>query len=131
MRNSNSIKLLILLSFGLASCTHSVHLVHVSDHSPYKTAEDGKFIAGEADQFVIFGFVFDTQYVQTARKNLEAQCSQGRIQGITTEYSTSHGFFSWTNHAVMQGICFADQGEAPSESASKRKSKERKSRRAH
>lgn len=114
----------------LASCTHSVHLVHVSDHTPYKSAESGEFIVGEADQFVILGFVFETEYVQKAKRNLESKCSGGRIQGITTEYSTSHGFFSWTNHAVMQGLCFADKGSSSDEANNSQKSKRRKSKKS-
>jgi hypothetical protein len=27
------------------------------------------------------------------------------VTGIATKYYTEHGFFSWTNHIVMQGLC--------------------------
>ena len=30
----------------------------------------------------------------------------GRIEGITTQISTSLGFFSWTNKVLMKGFCF-------------------------
>lgn len=59
----------------------------------------------ETSQKVILGFVFDTNYVNEARKNLIAKCPNGDIQGVTTRYSTSLGFFSWDNKVLMQGLC--------------------------
>jgi hypothetical protein len=61
-------------------------------------------ISSEATQFTVMGFVTDTKYVEVAMADLQRQC-QGRITGITTTYSTSLGFFSWTNKLKMSGYC--------------------------
>ena len=86
-------------------CTHSIHLVHVSDYGPYARYTDGKVIKASSEQFVIMGFRGDTKYVEQAMERLVDQCPKGRIQGITTQFSTSHGFFSWHNKILMQGLC--------------------------
>jgi hypothetical protein len=91
-----------------AACTHSLHLAHVGDFSPtYKGLGSGKMIQAKADQFVVMGFVQNTDYVDSAYAQLQAACPNGSIQGIMTQYSTSHGFFSWTNHIDMQGLCLS------------------------
>jgi hypothetical protein len=85
--------------------THSVHQVHVSDFSPQKPFESGKIVKATAEQFVIMGFASDTNHVNQALASLQSKCPDGQIQGITTQHSTSHGFFSWTNKILMQGLC--------------------------
>lgn len=102
----SSIAFLSLLIF--VGCAHSVHEVHVSDFkglNGYKKIEQGSIVQGKAEQFVIMGFVYDTNYVNIAKNNLITQCPQGEITGITTQYSTSLSFFSWTNKVLMQGLC--------------------------
>ena len=96
--------LLILLTFTF-SCTHSIHLVNVSDFNQGVSFEEGVLVKSEAKQFVIFHFTSNTDYVDAAYQKLIEKCPQGDIQGITTRFSTSHGFFSWTNKVVMQGLC--------------------------
>lgn len=99
------LKSLIAASFVLSGCMHSVHQVYVSDFDPYAKFEDGKIIKAKSEQFVILGFVTDSEYVDKAYKELQSKCKDGRVQGITTQYSTSLGFFSWTNKILMQGLC--------------------------
>ncbi len=95
-----------LLSLALlGGCAHSVHQVHTSDFSPYAEIERGDMIKAYADQFVVFGFVSDTNYVDVAHNKLMQACPSGQITGITTQYSTSLGFLSWTNKILMQGLC--------------------------
>ncbi len=94
----------VLLLF-IVSCTHSVHLVNISDFGDYEKITSGKVIKSTAEQFVILGFTTETQYVADAKSKLEAQCVNGTIQGITSRLSTSHGFFSWTNKLHMEGLC--------------------------
>jgi hypothetical protein len=97
---------LILSVLVFAGCTHSIHLVHVSDFSPtFKKYSEGQLIKARAEQFVVMGFATETNYVDEAYNKLIASCTEGSIQGITTEYLTSHGFFSWTNSVEMQGLC--------------------------
>ncbi len=99
--------LLVAFFFGaLSACTHSLHVAHVGDFSPtFKDYSKGELVKAKAEQFVIMGFVSDTEYVDVAYRKLQENCPRGTIQGITTQYSTSHGFFSWTNVVEMQGLC--------------------------
>jgi hypothetical protein len=90
---------------ALQACSYAMHQVHVSDFSPYRSLKQGKLVEGRGEQFTFMGFIRDTNYVEVAQKNLIEQCPKGEIQGVTTEYSTAHGFFSWTNRILMQGLC--------------------------
>jgi hypothetical protein len=97
-------KLILLVLFTLGGCAHSVHQLHMGDFSGEKFTS-GEWVSSQTSQKVILGFVFDTNYVNEARKNLIAKCPNGDIQGVTTRYSTSLGFFSWENKVFMQGLC--------------------------
>lgn len=94
----------------LAGCAHSIHEVHVSDFRPYKSASQGRFVTARGEQFVILGITDNTRYVDDAYHRLIANCLGGEISGITTQYSTSLGFFSWTNKILMQGLCTSPRG---------------------
>lgn len=90
----------------LSGCTHSLHFSHVSDFSPtMKPFAAGKLVKARKEQFTVMGFADNTRHVDQAYHALMAQCPNGQIQGITTQYSTNHGFFSWTNVVDMQGLC--------------------------
>lgn len=100
-------RLLVMASvlFSLA-CTHSIHLVHISDFSPtFKEYNKGRWVKVRTEQFAILGFVMNTDYVNEAYSQLMAGCPNGSLQGISTQYATDHGFFSWTNSIEMQGLC--------------------------
>lgn len=97
--------LLLAGLLGLAGCAHSIHEVHTSDFIPGVPIESGEMVKGYAEQFVIMGFTSETDYVDSAYKKLMAACPNGAITGITTQISTSLGFFSWTNKALLQGLC--------------------------
>ena len=90
----------------IVSCSHSTHLVHMSDHSVRLDQTRGKSISVETKQHTIMGIVFDTDYVNQARAQLIKKCPKGSITNIVTRYSTSHGFFSWYNKIYMQARCF-------------------------
>jgi hypothetical protein len=109
MKNLNLSIILLgaLLSFG---CAHSVHHVHTSDFAPQAPLERGTVVKGYAEQFVILGFASDTHYVDEAYAKIQQACPKGVLTGITTQFSTSLGFFSWTNKILMQGLCL--QGRA-------------------
>lgn len=99
-------KILWLLSFlFLASCAHSIHEVHTSDFYPGVPIEKGEVVTASAEQFVILGFVGDTYYVDQAYQRLLQACPKGAVTAVTTQYSTSLGFLSWTNKILMQGLC--------------------------
>ncbi len=87
------------------SCTYSVHQVPISDFRPYSDDSKGTPVEGRAKQFVVLGFVDETKFVDQAYLNIQNQCKDGVVTGIATKYYTEHGFFSWTNHIVMQGQC--------------------------
>ena len=89
----------------LSACTHSTHLVHTSDFSPtYKSYTKGEVVKVRTEQDVILGIIGNTNFVDAAYNKLLASCT-GEIQGITTQFSTSHGFLSWTNAIEMKGLC--------------------------
>jgi hypothetical protein len=99
---------LFLLSASLlflAGCAHSIHQVYVSELQPYAKIENGDIVKSQTEQFVVMGFVFDTNYVDQAKSQLISQCPNGAVTGITTQYMTSLSFFSWTHKILMQGIC--------------------------
>lgn len=98
--------ILIVSSILLSACSHSIHLVHVSDFEQEKPITSAKKIEVESKQHVIFWFAFDTNYVEKAKSELIEKCPSGEIKNITTRYSTSHGFFSWYNKIHMQGYCY-------------------------
>lgn len=107
-RSFRAVGFFLGLSFvaATAGCSHSLHLHHISDFGPsYAAYQEGRWVKSEAEQFVIMGFVRDTEYVDQAWKRLQKQCDGGQVQGVQTEYSTDHGFFSWTNRIRMQGLC--------------------------
>lgn len=95
----------LLLSFFLVSCAHSIHQVHTSDFAPGNPIESGEMVKGYGEQFVIMGITDETNYVNQAYQQIQNECSGGVVTGITTQISTSLGFFSWTNKALMQGLC--------------------------
>mgnify|MGYP003340787127 CR=1 FL=1 len=83
----------------------------MSDFSPtYRAYNQGEWISAETEQFTIMGFVTETDYVDQAFDQLQSQCPKGFVQGIQTEFLTSHGFFSWTNRIRMQGLCVTPKG---------------------
>lgn len=88
----------------LCSCAHSIHQVHTSDFIP-APIESGKMVKAQSEQFVVLWITQDTAYVDQAYQKLLLECSNGYISGITTQHSTSLGFFSWTNKILMQGLC--------------------------
>lgn len=100
------LSLVVMLGSG---CTYSIHQVPVSDFRPYTNNSNGTPIESRAKQFVVLGFASETLYVDQAYLQLQNQCKDGIVTGIATKYYTEHGFFSWTNHIVMQGLCVRSQ----------------------
>ncbi len=98
-------KRLLVAAFALtaSACTHSVHLVHVSDFTPY--GNDGQKLLAKAEREVILGFGKDTLYVDDAYKKMMKKCPDGQIVGITTESVTSQSFLSNKDKIYMKGRC--------------------------
>jgi hypothetical protein len=86
-------------------------MVHVGDFSPWSSPAKGQMIEAKSEQFVIMQFVDNTDYVDQARQKLMEKCEGGRVTGITTQFSTSLGFFSWTNKILMRGLCVKSGGK--------------------
>ena len=97
---------IIIATLGLSGCTHSVHMVNFSDFRPYPGKKNR--IEASAEQRVFMGITDNTDYVDTAFKELLSKCPSGQITGIQTKFFTSHGFFSWTERIAMSGICAAN-----------------------
>lgn len=98
--------LIYSILFLLFSCSHAVHLVHLSDHEMIKPLEMGKKVSAKSEQTVILGIVLETDYINIARNQLIGQCPNGAIKNIMTRTSTSHGFFHWKNKVYMEGLCY-------------------------
>lgn len=105
-------KFILASTLCLGACAHSIHQVNVSDFEPYKPLEAGRMVKAESEQFVVMSMTRNTNYVETAYRKLQAACEGGIITGISTQYSTSLGFFSWTNKILMQGLCLSNQASA-------------------
>ena len=85
-------------------CAYSMHELHVSDYK-YPVDAGNKKVEANSEQFVILGFVFDTNYVDAAYEKLRDQCQRGTLDGINTKYYTALGFFSWHNHINLSARC--------------------------
>ena len=99
--------ILVCALIGLNGCAHSMHEVHTSDFIPYASLKDGTIVSSRAEQFVVLGFTQNTNYVDEAYRKLLSACPNGALSGITTQIATKLSFFSWTNSALMQGLCLA------------------------
>ena len=63
--------LLLTISSFFSGCAYSIHEVHASDFTPYLPIEQsGEIISASASQFVVMGFVEDTNYVNLAVRDL-------------------------------------------------------------
>lgn len=88
----------------LTGCSHALHIYQSGDVVPLKGKEYRR-IKSEAEQFVVLGFVTQTDYADQAYKDLMSKCTKGEITGINTRSSTSHSFLSWTNKVHMEAYC--------------------------
>jgi hypothetical protein len=95
-----------LLALLLVGCTHSLHVAQYSDFGPtYVAFQKGSWVRASTEQFVVLGFAENTNFVDETYQKLKTACPDGVVQGIETQYTTDHGFFSWTNRVKMQGLC--------------------------
>jgi hypothetical protein len=99
-------KLFLLLNVVmLSACTSSVHMSQVDIGSnSYNENDISNIIQIEESQKNILGFVYNTNYVDQAYKNLLLQCASGTSM-INVEYLTNHGFLSWTDTIRIKAIC--------------------------
>lgn len=95
----------LFLSF---SCAHSIHMVQATSFDTSEKAGKSRVIEARSKQFVVMDFVTQTDYADEAYEILLSQCPNGRIEGVVTQFSTSLGFFSWTNKILMKGLCFSN-----------------------
>ena len=89
----------------LGGCTHALHQNHTSDYKLEGPLSDYRLIEARFEQTVVMGFAGETNYADDAFAELKRQCPDGKVTGIQTRYSTSHGFLSWKNVIFMQGYC--------------------------
>lgn len=97
--------LALAMCLALSACTHAVHVNHTSDFALDRPLSTYTTVEAVAEQHTFLGIVGQTDYVDRAFRDLQAECPDGVLTGIQTRYSTSHGFFSWTNTVVMRGYC--------------------------
>lgn len=98
--------LLITVVF-MSGCTHALHNYNVSERYPVPRNAKVKEVMTMQEQFVILGFVTETNYVDKAYAEIQKLCPNGWVTGINTRFSTSHGFFSWKNKVRMTGYCIS------------------------
>ena len=91
--------------FTLCSCAHSVHQVNVTSFDLSKAERQPQVVEALAEQDTIMGFVYNTDYIDQAYEELQRKCTGGSIEGVLTQFSTSLGFFSWTNKIAIKGFC--------------------------
>jgi|APSaa5957512535_1039671.scaffolds.fasta_scaffold19116_3 hypothetical protein len=96
---------LTLCCILITGCGHSIHMVHVSGFNEMQLVDSKRQVEARAEQFVVMGFITQNNYVNQVYKQLLATCPNGNISGITTKFSTSAGFLSWTNKVLLQGTC--------------------------
>jgi hypothetical protein len=97
--------LLAMIAFAAVGCSHALHLSNIDDIQPGIRSKSARRIKSHTEQFVVMGFVQQTDYVNEAYNKLASACPNGSVTGVNTRYSTSHGFFSWTNKIHMTGWC--------------------------
>ena len=95
----------LLMVVMLSACTSSIHMsqVDVGTNSQQELAS-GKVINIEKSQKIFLGFVYDSNYVDQAYKQLLLQCPNGTSM-INVEYLTNHGFLSWTDKIRIKALC--------------------------
>jgi hypothetical protein len=91
--------------FFFSNCMSSLHQFSPADTTRYYSYDSLKKVEARAEQFTILGFVKDTNYVDSALKDLLSKCVDGKIEGIGTTFKTRLGFFSWTNEVILKGYC--------------------------
>ena len=64
-----------------------------------------KEVMAISEQYVCLGFTSNTDYVDNAYHKLLSACKNGHISVISTQFSTSDSFMSWTNKMLMNGSC--------------------------
>ncbi len=98
-------RLSLLTFFLFTGCAYSIHQVQVSEFKPHSFEQRGQHITATAEQFTIMGFITQNDYVDLAYKRLADKCPGGEVSGITNQFSTKMGFFSWHNKILLQGLC--------------------------
>jgi hypothetical protein len=98
---------LTLCCILIAGCGHSIHMINVSSFNEMQLVNNNRQVEAQAEQFVFMGFIAQNDYVDKAYQQLLNTCLNGNISGITTKFSTSSGFLSWTNKVLLRGACVA------------------------
>ncbi len=92
---------LVLVASG---CAHSVHQVYVSAMDSKATYGKGRWVQVETQDFVILSFAAQTNYIETAYRELQDKCP-GRIAQVTSEHLTSFKFLSYDQKLILRGLC--------------------------
>lgn len=95
-------KLILLLSLFACGCTT---LESISTSSI--PAQRNRKVMASTDKFVILGFNFSNDYVDSIVRDLANQCPNGRIEGILTKQESINYFLYlfWTSKITAQGYC--------------------------
>lgn len=102
----------LVAALALNGCTYAVHLSEVDQIDPVIHSKNATRIKSEAEQFVVLGFVTQTDYVNEAYEGLMKKCPSGQITGVNTRSSTAHGFLSWHNRIKMMAWCLGSSADS-------------------
>lgn len=95
-----------MIVLSLLGCGTAVHLASPGGFGPYVPITDGQVVSVTvARKSAPLGFNKDTYYVDEAWDGLLTRCQDGALTGVTVEFTTSLGFFTWDDRVTMRGLC--------------------------
>lgn len=98
------IAMLILFSFSFG-CAKSIHQYNAGDFSHYnRTKKRGELVKVTETKQYIFA-KFDNSFVDVAYSKLKNKCKGKKITGVSSNYLTDLGFFSFKERIIFTGYC--------------------------
>ena len=89
-------------AIGLGKSLHEYSLAEAPIETRGLKARE---IEASADDNVILGFTFDTDFADKAYRKLLAECPRGRIVNMAARYSTDLGILAYKEKLKINGTC--------------------------
>lgn len=98
-----------LLASGLVGCAHvnSVSLTPIPANRTHK-------VSAETSRWIVLGFNFDNDYIDSLVEDLKRDCPNGVVSGILTKDETIAYLLVFKKHVAVTGFC----NTAPTKTAS-------------
>ncbi|XGC82401.1 hypothetical protein ACES2L_07920 [Bdellovibrio bacteriovorus] len=89
-----------LLASGLVGCAHvnSVSLTPIPANRSHK-------VSAETSRWIVLGFNFDNDYIDSLVEDLKRACPNGVVSGILTKDETIAYLLVFKKHVVTTGYC--------------------------